>query len=131
MQLFDFMNYFIYFTGGNDSNNFRIKQETNDFDYGQELFGDESFEEAIVDIKPPLPTGITVEGVLRDFEPFMNMVLDESIGTNKAREKESIGILIYSRDQRAIGAKLFFKNAGPNVTEEQLKPYFEQFGHLI
>ena len=31
-----------------------------------------------------LPTGMTVEGVLRGFDPFMNMVLDESIGTNKA-----------------------------------------------
>lgn len=40
-------------------------------------------------------------------------------------------LVIYSRDQRAVGAKLFFKNAGPNVTEEQLKPYFEPFGHLI
>ena len=53
MQLFDFMNYFIYFTGGNDSNNFRIKQEANDFDYAHEIFGDEPFEEAIVDVKPP------------------------------------------------------------------------------
>ena len=31
-----------------------------------------------------LPTGMTVEGVLRGFDPFMNMVLDESTGTNKA-----------------------------------------------
>ena len=41
-----------------------------------------------------LPTGMTVEGVLRGFDPFMNMVLDESIGTNKAGEKESIGMIV-------------------------------------
>ena len=41
-----------------------------------------------------LPTGMTVEGILRGFDPFMNMVLDESIGTNKAGEKESIGMIV-------------------------------------
>ena len=40
-------------------------------------------------------------------------------------------LVIYSRDQRAVGAKLFFKNAGIIISEEKLKEYFEPFGHII
>ena len=39
--------------------------------------------------------------------------------------------MIYSRDNRAVGAKIFFKNAGEEITEEGLKPHFEPFGNII
>ena len=40
-------------------------------------------------------------------------------------------LVIYSRDNRAVGAKIFFKNAGEEITEEGLKPHFEPFGNII
>ncbi len=35
-----------------------------------------------------------MEGVLRGYDPFMNLVLDESIEINKAGERNDIGMIV-------------------------------------
>ena len=38
--------------------------------------------------------GRAIEGILRGFDPFMNLVLDEAIEITKAGDKNQIGMIV-------------------------------------
>ena len=46
------------------------------------------------DVVVKLNGGRSVTGVLRGFDPFMNLVIDESIEETKTGERHSIGMVV-------------------------------------